>query len=125
MSVVSRLRPIDTAVRGAAAAAAGPPPPGGGRRGAPLPDGGDRRGHLAQYLLAPRGADLHREGVAVSLEHLGQCEVEPERRLGPRVHRRAEAGAAGHAAIDRENEDAVALGAVVRIDTRPPDEGHV
>jgi hypothetical protein len=99
MSVVSRRRPIDDAVRATAIAAAAPA--------------------VATVLYslntsAPRGADLDRS-VAVPW-HLGQRESNPNVALGP-VHRRAEAGAAGRAAR-REDEDAVALGGS-RVDARP------
>ncbi len=50
------------------------------------------------------GADFDQEEVPVVVDQLGQGEVEPGPGLGSGSHRRAKAGAAGLAAIDREDE---------------------
>ena len=48
--------------------------------------------------------------------HFGQREVEAFRGFGAGVHRSAETGAAGLAAVHRNDEDALAAGLVVRVD---------
>ena len=80
---------------------------------------------LGQHLAAPLAADLGQEDVAVVVEQLGQRDVEAGVGLRAGVHRDAEAGAAGLAAIDGDDEGAVAPGLVVRVDIGPAEEDPV
>ena len=96
MSVVSSARPI---VRGARSAAAA--------RRARRSAASAARGSSSASTSAPRvAADLDEEAVAAVVEQLGQREVEARRRARAGVHRRAEAGAAGLPAVDRDEERA-------------------
>ena len=66
-------------------------------------------------------AGLQQEFVAAVAEDLGQGEIVAGLGLRPGVHRCAEAGAAGLAAIHRDDEDVLAARPVVRIDVGPPE----
>ena len=63
---------------------------------------------LGQHLRAALAADLDDEAVAAVLEHLGEREVEAGGRLRPGVHRDAEAGRGRLAAVDGDDERALA-----------------
>ena len=76
-----------------------------------------RRGAMrqrGQHLAARLRSDLDEEAVLVP-EQFGQCEVVARLRLRAGLHRDAEAGAAGLAAIDRDDEVPFAPRAVMRI----------
>ena len=66
--------------------------------------GGRGRREAVEDVGATRAAGADEEAVATGVEQLGQCEVEPLARVRPGVHGGAEAGAAGVAAGDRDDE---------------------
>ncbi len=82
------------------------------------------REQVCEHLGAAVGADLDDEPVLVA-DELGEREVEPA--LGARAgaHRRAEAGPAGHAAVDGDEERSLAAGGVVAVDVRSLEEHPV
>ena len=71
---------------------------------------------LGEHLGAALAADLDDEAVAAVLEHLGEREVVAGGRLRPGVHRDAEAGGGGLAAVDGDDERALAAALVVLVD---------
>src|SRR6516164_1116376 len=78
--------------------------------------------HLYQDLGAAFRPDLDQKLVAAAFQGFGQRQVEPERGLGPRLHRHAEAGPSRLSAVDRDNDRSFSSGLISGVHMLPVEE---